>query len=177
MFRRMLTWLVCVGCIIVWSMPVKAVQKGTIKVKTTGGTVALYKIGQINGQSFCLYPEYGGGNLSENDILSSNLAAWLSEEAANGHIKATDIGGNVAFENLDAGLYLIAQPSTPSGQTPFEPFLVAIPWDGYVWQVDVDLKQLPLTGESPLPLYAMTGMILSMIGIGLCMSYKKRFFT
>ena len=59
MFRRMLTWLVCVGCIIVWSMPVKAVQKGTIKVKTTGGTVALYKIGQINGQSFCLYPEYG----------------------------------------------------------------------------------------------------------------------
>lgn len=177
MFRRILTCLVCVGCIIVWSIPVNAVQEGMIKVKTTGGTVALYKIGQINGQSFCLYPEYGGGNLSEDDILSSNLAAWLSEEAANGHIIAADIGGNVVFENLDAGLYLVVQPSTPSGQTPFDPFLIAIPWDGYVWQVDVDMKQLPLTGDGPLPLYAMVGMILSVMGIGWCMLYRKRFLT
>lgn len=177
MTRRILTWMVCTGLFIVWSIPVNALQEGTIRVKTTGGTVALYQIGQINGQSFCLFPEYGGGTVSESDILSANLAAWIREQAVNGRIIAADIRGNAVFENLEAGLYLLAQPSTPSGQPPFDPFLIAMPWDGYVWEVDVDLEQLPLTGDSPGHMYAFGAMGLSVLGMGLCLMWRKRIFT
>jgi len=149
-------------------------QTGSIQVETTGGTVALYKVGEINGQNICLYGEYGGGILTQDDILSANLAAWLNERVKNGQIKATDIWGDVSFDSLDPGLYLIAQPSTPSGQNPFEPFLLVMPWDGYVWDIHVDLELLPKTGESARPELWMLGMLLSAAGVGLCLFWRRR---
>lgn len=172
MFRRTLASMLSIGILVILAIPVAA-QTGSIRVETTGGTVALYKVGDINGQSICLHEEYGGGTLEEDDILSSNLAAWLNERVKNGHIKDTDIWGDTIFDGLEPGLYLIAQPSTPSGQNPFDPFLIAMPWDGYVWEVNVDLELLPPTGESPIPAMWVAGMIFSAAGIGVCLHIKK----
>lgn len=174
MSRRSLTSILAAWLLLFFAIPVSAEQTGSIRIETTGGTVALYKVGQINGQNICLYEEYGGAVLTQTDILSANLAAWLNENVRNGQIKATDVWGDVTFENLEPGLYLIAQPSTPSGQSPFEPFLIVMPWDGYVWEVSVDLELLPQTGESAIPQMWIYGMLLSAAGIGLCLLWRKQ---
>ena len=174
MFRRMLTWIMAGMILMCVSLSASASQTGSIRIATTGGTVALYKVGDINGQNVCLYETYGGGILTEDDLLSANLAAWLNERAQNGHIKAADILGDAVFENLSSGLYLIAQPSTPSGQTPFEPFLLIMPWDGYVWDVNIDMEILPQTGSSGLPDVWVWSMLASAVGIGACFLCRKR---
>ena len=151
-----------------------ATETGSIQIKTTGGTVGLYKVGQINGQVVRLYEEYGGGIVSEIDILSENLAGWLSERAQNGHIKDTDIWGDTLYDGLSAGLYLVTQPSTPSGQKPFAPFLIVMPWDGNMWEIVVDLEQLPQTGSSGVPDLWVWTMGASVLGIGVCMCCRKK---
>lgn len=173
-FRRIMTMVLCAGIIFGLALSAKASQTGSIQIKTTGGTVALYKVGQINGQSIHLYEEYGGGIVGEMDILSDNLAGWLNERAQNGHIKDTDIWGDTLFENLSPGLYLVTQPSTPSGQQPFEPFLIIMPWDGDMWEITVDLEMLPQTGSSIVPDIWILAMLLSALGVGTCIWYRKK---
>ena len=172
MFRRTLTSIICIAVLLCLTIPAMALQTGRIRVETNGGTVALYRVGQINGQGFLLLEAYGGGYLDQGDILSNNLAAWLNEQAKNGHIKATDVWGNAEFDDVETGLYLIAQPSTPSGQEAFAPFLVAMPWDGYVWDINLDLDQLPQTGETNAPAIWICTMLISALGIAICMQYR-----
>lgn len=172
MFRRTLTCILLLGCFLFLSVPASA-QTGSIKIETTGGTVALYKVGEFHTQGFLLYQEYGSGIISEDDVLSSNLAAWLYEQVGNGHIKATDIYGDALFDGLSPGLYLIAQPSTPEGQNPFDPFLLSLPWDGTVWEINIDLELLPQTGETPFFSAWGMGMLISALGIWLCFCCRK----
>lgn len=174
MFRRMLGCILAVGIAAVLVVSAAAAETGSIRVETTGGTVALYPVGDINGQAYRLYREYGGGTLETEDILSSNLAAWLYEEVRNGEIKASDLWGDVTFTDLAPGLYLVAQPSVPSGQTPFDPFLIALPWDGYVWEVNIDLELLPPTGESFGPYIWMIAMLASLVGLGICVHRGRK---
>lgn len=174
MFRRTLTRILSIAFVAYLVIPVGATQTGSIHVETTGGTVALYQVGEINGQSFRLWEEYGGGYVEHTDILSSNLAAWLYEQVKNGQIKATDIYGDAAFDMLNPGLYLLSQPSTPSGQDAFEPFLIAIPWDGYVWDIDLNLEQLPRTGENTMSAIWIYTMLISAAGIVIFMHNRKK---
>ena len=112
--------------------------------------------------------------MGDADILSANLAAWLNERAQNGYIKDTDIWGDTLFDDLPAGLYLVAQPSTPSEQKPFEPFLITMPWDGYVWDITVDLEELPQTGSAGIPAVWIGGLFTSVIGIGVCLLWRNK---
>jgi hypothetical protein len=163
-----------VSLLLALRLPACAVQTGSIRIETTGGTVALYQVGEINGQAVRLFDAYGGGIVGEDDILSANLAAWLNERAQNGHIKDTDLWGDTLFDGLPAGLYLLAQPSTPSGQKPFAPFLIMMPWDGYMWEVTVDMEELPQTGGEAIPAMWIGSMAFSAIGIGICMLWRKK---
>ena len=174
MFRRIMAMVLCTWICLAMAVSAAATETGSIQIKTTGGTVGLYKVGQINGQAVRLFEEYGGGIVSEIDILSENLAGWLSERAQNGHIKDTDIWGDTLYDGLSAGLYLITQPSTPSGQQPFEPFLIVMPWDGDMWEITVDLEMLPQTGSSIVPDIWIFAMLLSVRGIGTCIWYRKK---
>lgn len=169
MNRRILTVAAVLGVALFLVLPAKATVTGSICVKTNGGTVGLYPIGEINGQSYCLYDTYGGGVLEDGDILSSNLAAWLYEQVQSGQIKASDIGGEVDFTDVQPGLYLIAQPSAPSELKPFDPFLISIPWDGYMWEVTLNLEQLPQTGEKFVPTIWLFAMAVSAVGIATCL--------
>ena len=174
LFRRIMAMVLCAGICMFMAVSAAATQTGSIQIKTAGGTVALYQVGQINGQAVRLFEEYGGGTVGDADILSANLAAWLDERAQNGHIKDTDLWGDALFDGLLPGLYLISQPSTPSGQQPFEPFLITLPWDGYVWEINVDLEELPQTGSSGIPAFWVGGMLISIAGIGICMLWRKK---
>lgn len=166
--------LLFLGMLMCFALSAAATQTGSIRIETTGGTVALYQVGQINGQSVLLTEQYGGGVVTQADILSANLAAWLYERSTNGYIKDTDISGNTQFDGLSAGLYLVAQPSTPSGQYPFEPFLITLPWDGYVWDVTIDLEQMPQTGYPDMPDMWIAALLISALGIGICWLLRKK---
>jgi hypothetical protein len=174
LFRRIMVMTIFVSLLLALRLPAFAVQTGSIRIETTGGTVALYQVGEINGQAVRLFDAYGGGIVGEDDILSANLAAWLNERAQNGHIKDTDLWGDTLFDGLPAGLYLVAQPSTPSGQKPFAPFLIMMPWDGYMWEITVDMEELPQTGGEAIPAMWIGGMAFSAIGIGICMLWRKK---
>lgn len=169
MNRRILAVAAALGAALLLVVPAKAAVTGSICVKTNGGTVGLYPVGDINGQAYRLYDTYGGGILEDGDILSSHLAAWLYEQAQSGQIKASDIGGEVVFSDLQPGLYLIVQPSAPSEQKTFDPFLISIPWDGYMWEVTLNLEQLPQTGEHFVPTIWLFAMAVSAAGIGICL--------
>lgn len=168
MNRRIWLIFTVLAAMLFLTVPVKAAQVGSICVKTNGGTVGLYPVGDINGQVYRLYDTYGGGILTQEDILSSNLAAWLYEQAKSGQIKASNIRGETVFTDLQPGLYLITQPSAPSGQKTFAPFLIAVPWDGYLWDIDLNLDQLPQTGERSVTTIWIFAMILSAAGLSLC---------
>lgn len=174
LFRRIMAVIGFMAILLCLTVSAAATETGSIRLETTGGTVALYKVGEINGQIVCLYEEYGGGIVGPMDILSENLAAWLHERAQNGHVKDTDIRGDTIFENLSPGLYLLTQPSTPSGQEPFEPFLITLPWDGSMWDVTVNLEILPETGASENPGLWIGGMLFSAAGIGICMLIHRK---
>ena len=174
MFRRMMVTMLSVGIFVSLIISASATQTGSIRVETNGGTVALYKVGDINGQTMRLFEEYGGGMVTEEDILSANLAAWLNEQTRNGQIKDTDLWGDTLFDGLSPGLYLLSQPSTPSGQTPFDPFLIVMPWDGYVWEINVDLELLPQTGSAGIPDIWIWTMVISTLGIGICIVCRNK---
>ena len=177
LFRRIMAMIVTVGIFMCIPLSVAALPTGSIRLKTTGGTVALYKVGEINGQVVRLYEEYGGGIISEIDILSENLAGWISERAQNGHIKDTDIWGDTLFDGLSEGVYLVTQPSTPSGQAPFDPFLITLPWDGSMWDVTVDMELMPQTGYSENPAFWMAGMLLSAAGMVICIVIRRKWIV
>lgn len=174
MIRRILRGIIILEAILLLAITAEATGMGSIYVKTNGGTVGLYPVGDINGQNYRLYDTYGGGALEEGDILSSNLAAWLQEQAKTGQIRATDMTGEAVFPDLQPGLYLITQPSAPSGQKPFDPFLIAIPWDGYIWDVTLNLDQLPKTGDSGVPAIWMAVMLVSGMGTGMCVLQSRK---
>lgn len=166
-------------CVILAAAPAaSAAETGSILVETTGGTVALYRVGEINGQAFVLDEGYGGGLLTLEEILSPNLARWLLGQAKSGTIKAPDICGKALFSDLEPGLYLLSQRTAPPGSNPFAPILLPIPWDGEIWDVSIapdEQYQMPITGD-PHPCGSwILGIILSAMGLVICIHYGKRF--
>lgn len=171
MMRRIKLFLAAALIAIQMAVPVFAVEYGSILVETSGGTVALYRVGEINGQGFLLNEEYGGDSLCYDDLLSENMAAWLDGQSKSGQIKAADISGNVLFPDLESGLYLLAQRSAPSGSDIFTPVLVPIPWDGTQWDIHLDMEadqMQPQTEDRGSPGLWIMGMISSALALVVC---------
>ena len=176
MFRKLHTLFVCLIMVMTFPLCTNAYEAGSILVETCGGAVALYKVGNMNGQAFVLEDAYGGDSVTLEDTFSPELAAWLDAQAKSGQIKAPDICGKVLFSDLEAGLYLVAQRSAPSGSAPFAPFLVCIPWDGSLWNVSINMEdpeQQPVTEDSANPGLFLWLMALSLAGLSACIYQGK----
>ena len=176
MFRRIWMGILFILLVTVLYLPASAVQTGTLKVRTCGGTVVLYRVGDINGVDYILRPEYGGGTVSQEDALSENLASWLDEQAGPGQIKAAGMDGDVVYENLEPGLYLVAQRSAPADCEPFSPFLLPMPWDGQIWEVSMEFQgdqMLPRTEDTKDPFLWLMAMLFSSIVLGILFCQRK----
>lgn len=143
-----------------------APQSGTIGVMLDReGAVTLHRVGDAGENSYRLLDCYGGMELSFDEILSPDLAAWLAQEVSGGTAQEA-VDGLVTFYGLEQGLYLLVQTSAP-GYYPFSPFLVSIPWDGNQWSVEANpkiaelLEELPQTGENSRLFAAMALMLVS----------------
>ncbi len=117
----------------------------------SGGTMTLYRVGDIaendGNYSFVPTEDLAMWGDSFSDIESPDLADSLAEyeNKPSGETKEVDSAGEVKYDNLQLGLYLIVQEEAADGYSKANPFLVSLPyWDeeahAYVYDVDSRTK-------------------------------------
>ena len=133
----------------------------------SGGQLTLYRVAEVQRKNGDLSYEYCGDfygcGIALGDLTDSTLAEQLLEympQSAEGTTKTIDADGNVTFEDLELGLYLIVQTKASSGYEPINAFLVSLPMaeDGK-WNYEVDATPKvggytpakPETPDTPTP--------------------------
>lgn len=175
-------------------------QDSDSKKTVSGGTLTLYKVGDVqvyNGFSFVLTDEFSGSRLDLDDVESADLAEKLADYAESAGLQGTAVtvgeNGVAAFPDLELGLYLIVQTEAADGYYAVSPYLVSVPKlgeNGYVYDVDATPKmaaltavpvttdkpdsKLPQTGQLnwPVPVLSIAGLLL--FAIGWALRYSKR---
>ena len=112
----------------------------------SGGQLTLYRVAEVkrkNGDlSFEYCGDFYGCGIALGDLTDSTLADQLLEympQGARGTTKTVDADGNVTFEDLELGLYLIVQSKASNGYAPIKPFLVSLPMaENGKWNYEVD---------------------------------------
>ncbi len=114
-----------------------------------GAKLALYRIASVDvntlGNLFYRYTaayENCGIELYDAE-LATKLDHYLATNAAPERIAATDASGNVTWDLLATGLYLVRQIEAVDGYSPCKPFLVTLPMkvgDAYQYEVDAAPK-------------------------------------
>ena len=166
--RKKLKKLICsflliAGCLVP-AINGRAADTGSIKISYHGRTdeetialsktpFVLYYAGFLNDGEWKLSEEFEGAGVSlENEGASERkkqaerLYAYAVNEKLQGAEQETDEEGMAVFENLEKGLYLIAQTrEVKKGKWFFRssPFLVSIPGTGYgaeVWEIVTEPK-------------------------------------
>lgn len=196
----LLTALLLLGCFPVGAMAGESVdmeRKGSITVTmrigekpVSGGSLTLYRVGEVQGDGFRLTGSFQNFPGSLDDIGSPELAKELAEYGKNfpGRTKTVGEDGSVCFDNLVVGLYLVVQKTAAKGYSKVAPFLVSVPYlsDGkYVYDVDAGSKMelekepeptnpptwpkgnIPQTGQLwwPIPLLVVGGLSFLVIGV------------
>lgn len=167
------------------------------------GRLALFQVGEIDGNEgnyrFVLTDEFSESNVSLDDVYSPDTA-WSLFEYAEGHdvektVKEIDENGNIAFEQLMPGLYLLIQEESAIGYKKIDPFLVSVPMienGKIVYDIDASPKvevenetenppkeedepdhELPLTGQLNWPILVMTASGLGLVSLGWIIRSKE----
>lgn len=173
--RRGIVWLLIAVLLLGTPMGIYAAgseeldltQTGSIEVTmkqeemvVPGGTLTLYRVGEIqqqNGQyGFGLVGDFADSGVSLDDITAPELAEGLAAfaQADKGETLQIDENGNVMFDDLELGLYLVVQYHAAEGYENVSPFLVTVPVHingSYIYQVDATPKVGVINGEPPAP--------------------------
>lgn len=152
---------------------------------------------------FTIVKELQESGLSLDDLTKKDLAQNLADQAAKSKLSklTADIkDGKAVFTDLPAGLYVVTQTESQAtkGFAPIAPFLISMPKNengSYVYEITADPKvpletappeptkpapkpsgKLPQTGQMnwPVPVLAVAGMVLFVIGWMLCFGKKER---
>lgn len=218
-------YIVAIAILLLLCLPVTNVyaleepdlsRSGSISITMTyqeevvpGGSLTLYRVADVHLEndadfSFRLTEEYSGCDVTLDRLLNSAAAEKLAEFTVTHEIAGEkvqiDEEGNVAFRNLQLGLYLLMQEEPAEGYEPVSPFLVSVPGkkDGsYIYDVDGSPKlaleqapteptqpptepdlppELPETGMNqwPIPVLAVGGLLLMAMGGVLISLGRKR---
>lgn len=112
----------------------------------SGGELTVYRVAEVqrkNGNlSFEYCGDFNGCAIELGDLTDSTLAGQLQEflpANAEGIVQAVGNDGNVVFDDLELGLYLVVQTKASNGYKPVNSFLVSLPMaeDGQ-WNYEVD---------------------------------------
>lgn len=148
-------------------------------VPISGAEIKLYPVGTPTQTGYRLTETFGGGMITQMDVYSPELAAWLAQGASGGAQQTTDEEGRAGFSQLEEGLYLVTQESAGNGCGLFAPFLVVIPWDGDQWDITLEPKMdreitiSPETADPGTVDWAFWGMVTSGIGLISMAAAKK----
>jgi len=164
-----------------------AENMGSIQVKldagdlaVTNGAVTLYQVGTKVEEGYRITEAFGGGIVRQEDTDSERLALWLAETAGeNGLTMLLDADGRAVFSELEAGLYLLIQTERMDGFYPIYPVLTTLPSESQ-WDLEINripapiVTEIPKTGQSPIPFLGVLGMILSSVGLLLCVKRERK---
>lgn len=112
----------------------------------SGGELTVYRVAEVQRQngnlSFEYCGDFDGCAIELGDLTDSTLAGQLQEylsDNAEGTVREVDANGNVNFDDLELGLYLVVQTKASKGYKPVNSFLVSLPMaeDGK-WNYAVD---------------------------------------
>lgn len=178
MIKRLLCMLFAVGVLMGIGFPALAAgASGSIQLQVEAGVVTLYRVGDPVDTGYRLTEEYGKGLITLQDAISPNLAMWLAERVHGGVEMEPNEEGIIEYPDLPEGLYLLIQTETPEGEKPFAPFLVSIPWDGIVWDIQADPTpelETPKTADDSQILLWVMMMVMSCTVLTLCLNRKRR---
>jgi len=175
-------------------------QSGSISVTirydgaaVSGGELTLYRVGDIQeddgNYSFVLTERFASSGATLKNVQSAETAKKLSDyalrKAIDGNTGKISTNGTLTFDNLQPGLYLLAQRKAASGYHKLSPFLVSLPMrekDGYSYQVDASPKVSPIptqpgnteqpeTGQPGWPIWVF---VFSTAALTTLIYYKKR---
>ena len=125
-------------------------SQGNATTVVRGGEYGIYKVGDVSSENYnlkyILTEAFKGSNISLDDLRADGLAVHLSAYAQDNKIEpdtkaSPDRNGEVKFENLELGLYLVVQTVKADGYYEISPFLVSIPMtnaEGTGWIYDID---------------------------------------
>lgn len=148
-----------------------------------GAEVRICKAGHPVQGGYILANEYGGGFVTEMDVMLPALAQWLAEKGGAYTSENTDTEGIAAFYGLEEGLYLVIQEKSAEGYTPIVPFLITLPWDGNVWEITASPKTerlpsvLPETSDPGIADRGIRGMCLSALGLFVMVCSRKKWLA
>lgn len=192
-------------------------RTGSIKISmkyegkaVAGGTMTIYRVGKIlesNGDYRWVKTDaFQNSSFSLENIESPTLAAKIeyfvskNKDKLDGVTKTIDKNGEVLFDNLELGLYLIIQDKAADGYSTVDAFLVSVPAyenDQYIYDIDAAPKmgdieketepetttpetnptggKLPQTGQLnwPIPVLVIAGLLLFSAGWLLRIEKKK----
>ena len=185
-----------------------ATRTGSLSVAMTyekepvaGGSVALYRVGAVaeddGSYRFVLTGDFASSCVALDDVQSPEtaeaLASYAEEQGLSGVEQQVDAAGQVRFDGLEIGLYLVVQQESAPGYYPADPFLVSIPFNregAYIYDVDASPKlelektptppthttSIPETGENlaPMVLCGIGGLVLCVGGCALYFSRKAK---
>lgn len=181
--------LLCLVCLLFMGMIPEAIAEGpgSLRIeldaggkKIEGTEVRLYKAGVPIQGGYLLEKEFGGGYVTDMDVMLPALAQWLAEKEGKYCSQKTDGKGIAAFYGLEEGLYLVKQEDSPENGMVFSPFLITLPWDGNVWEISASPKlerpsaPMPDTSDPGTLDRGIRGMALAALGLyGLVINRKK----
>lgn len=206
--------IICsVLCLSAFAEDIDFDKKGSISISlssdgntVSGGNVTIYHIATLSrsdeGYVFSMTDDFTNSNILLDVITSRETAKEFLKYAVDNEIdgitESVDGNGNAAFDELELGLYLMAQNEAAEGFEKFEPFIISVPLnsDGkYIYDVDaspkIDIEReesdsdsstpestppdIPQTGmlKWPIPVLAISGLVLFSIGWALCMRKKS----
>lgn len=182
---KTIAWRICVILVLgmLLSLSVGAAGIGSIQIQLIHrdkpieqAEIYLYRVGQAVPGGYLLTEEFGGGLILEADLLSPELAQWLARLGKQGSLGITGEQGEVRFDGLEEGVYLLTQKKAAGGCKPMEPFLITVPWDGYVWEIRaepiLEEEENPETGDPGVIWHLLSmllsgGTILAMLAFGI----------
>ena len=185
--RKML-WLVCLAiCLLTGTTKAAAAEnQGSIRVKlevgdlpVINGAVTLFQVGTSTAEGYRIAEDFGGGIVRKDETDSRKLAQWLAETAqTNGRSMLLDADGTAYFSDLEEGLYILVQTERIDGFYPIYPVLLTIPrenqWDVELFREPIPVvTEIPQTGQSPIPFFGILGMVISSIGLLLCVKKNR----
>ena len=210
--------MLCALTVTVFSAPVIDLSRtGSISITMTyngdsvpGGTLTLYQVADVQMNdadcSFAFTEKFAECGIELNDItdpeVAESLAAFIAETALQGTTLEINEEGQIVFEDLKLGLYLLIQQNSADGFSNVNPFLVSVPRlqnEEYQYDVNASPKialepvkpsestepsepteptepNLPQTGQLkwPIPVLSIGGVLLIVLGIILCGNHVKK---
>lgn len=168
----LLAALMCCMCATAFAHDVPDLSRtGTLNVTMKcdgtaipGGSLTIFRAGEVSEDdgnfSFVLTQEFAASGAKLDDVQSADLAEALAKFAKDnklaGNTKTIGFMGDVKFENLELGLYLVVQNKPADGYFAADAFLVSVPMleNGvYVYEVDatpkVELEKAPEPTDEP----------------------------